>query len=142
MALLIPEYPNPYSTTPATNAIGWVSFIALDASKPAVTGRVVININQDEASANAYLSPLGQVNLSLGQVLVAEVPDVPEVVADPESDPPIEGVPAVPGTPAVMFPTFAELMADSEFASAFEVIKAKLYAAALASPELPGAVIV
>lgn len=143
--LSIPSYPNPYATTPITNAVGWISFLALDFSTPVPSGRVVLNVNADAQGATQYKPPIVQKSYSLGQVLRAEIPGTPEIPGnpgDPNADPPVpptEAVPAVPGVPAIVFPSFADLLGDPEFAQAFGVIRAKLYAAVAVCPCLEGA---
>ena len=104
MALSTPTFPNPYSSTPLTNAYAWLAFLALDLS--AGQGRVAFNVHPSEADWSK--PPMGQLSITLGQDL----------------NPPAVGGPPPP--PAV-FPTLAELMADPEFAAAYDVIGRKLY---------------
>jgi len=116
MALGILSYPNPCSSTPMTNAYGWLSFIALDLFQG--TGRVVFNINPTADDWDK--PPVAQVSVSLGQTLTPATP------GDPNATPP------VPATEAVTFDTLQELMADPEFAAAYRVIGAKIYQQAAA----------
>lgn len=104
MALSIPTFPNPYSSTPLANAYAWLAFIALDLSTG--QGRVAFNVHP--SAEDWSKPPLGQLSITLGQDL----------------NPPAAGGPPPP--PAV-FPTLAELMTDPEFAEAYRVIGAKIY---------------
>lgn len=124
MALNIPKYPDPRDpANPLSDAYAWLSEIALDLRGNA--GRLTLNVHPNEAAWTA--APVAQLGISLGQILVPATP------GDPTAIPP------VPATPAVTFPTLADLMADADFASAYNTIGAKLYAAALAHPRLAGA---
>jgi hypothetical protein len=73
-------------------------------------GQFVLNINPNAAAWQS--PPVAQIGIALGQVLAS-------------------------GTTS---PTLAELMADPEFAAAFTVIGAKLYAIADLHPALAGAI--
>jgi len=95
MAMNIPSFPIPYSSTPIGNAYAWLSFFSIDLF--AGRGRVVYNVNP--TSGDWDKSPVGQISVSLGQE--------------------IDG--------GEHYPTLAELMADPEFAAAYNVIGAKLY---------------
>lgn len=119
MALNLPTLATPYGIE-LTNAYAWLSGLALDLS--ANTGRCVLNVNPDEAAWQS--TPVVQVAVSLGQVLTP---------GDPTASPPVE---------PTLFPTLSELMSDPEFAQAYSVIGAKLYAALLAHPALAGATVV
>ncbi len=116
MALGIPSYPSPFSSTPITGAYAWLSFIALDLFSG--QGRVVFNVNFAETDWSK--PPVDQVSVSLGQTLKAATP------GDANAEPPVAE------TPAVAFPSLAELMADPEFAAAYNVIGTKIYQQAAA----------
>jgi hypothetical protein len=122
MALNIPTYANPFDpANPLTNVYGWTAFLALDAF--ADQGRLQLSINPNEAAWKAQ--PLATLSVSLGQVFTP---------ANTNATPPVA---------AVAFPTLDELMADAEFAAAYEVIGQKLYAALVANhPALTDATVV
>jgi hypothetical protein len=121
MALNIPTYPNPYDpANPLSNVYAWISRLELNIA--AGVGRMTLDLNPNAAAWAA--APLGQVGISLGQVLTP---------GNPTANPPVA---------AESFPTLAELMADAEFASAYATIGQKLYAAALRHPSFSGATIV
>ena len=106
MALSVPSYPNPYDpSTPIANAYALIAGLYLDMSNS--TGRVVLNINPSETAWAA--APLAQAAVSLGETLVP---------GDPAVSPPVA---------PVVFPTLAEMMADTEFAAAFNTIGSKIY---------------
>ena len=119
MAISIPSYPNPFEPAkPVVAAYAWTSFIALDLF--ANQGRLQLNINPNLTSWSA--PPMGTISVALGQVFVAANPA------------------AVPPVAEVRFPRLDELMADPAFASAYNTIGSKLYAALLLyHPALAGA---
>lgn len=109
MHLNIPTYQSIYSLIPLQNTVGYISLLVLDTSSPEGSGRLMININVDEAAADAYLPPIGQVSVSMSQTFDTGERD--------------EG-----GNPIVVtFPDLGALMTDPDFANAFGIIKAKLY---------------
>jgi hypothetical protein len=116
MALLIPSFPDPRDkANPLVDVYAWISGLSLDLFSN--QGQVVFNVNPNAASWQDR--PVDQFGIALGQVLG----------------------PGPEGGPPATFPTLAEFMADPEFAAAFAVIGAKLYAAALAThPAFAGAV--
>ncbi len=117
MALIIPSFPNKFNPDhPFSNAYAWMAGIALDISQGA--GRLTLNINPN---ANAWASPpIDQIGITLGEVLVQ---------ANPSADPPVA---------EVKFPTLTELMANEEFAAAYNKIGLILYEAAMAHSKLTG----
>lgn len=119
MSLQIPSYPDPTSTTPIANAYAWISNLVLDfrANSGQGGGSMMIGVNRSAADAAALMPAVAGVAVSLGQMLV----------------------PATGNTPAVTYPTFAELMSDPEFAAAFATIRAKLYTPLLSAPAFAGA---
>ncbi len=118
MALTVPTWRNPFDiSNPFENVYARIAGVGLDASVG--SGRVVFNIHPNAAALGSV--PLDQLGISLGEQLVA---------ADPLADPPVE---------AVNFQTLGQFMADTEFAAAYAVIAAKLYAAALNHPRMAGA---
>jgi hypothetical protein len=114
MALSIPHFPNPFDpANPLANAYAWTSALALDLA--AGTGRLCLNVHPRPEAWES--PPVAQIVVTLG-----------------ESFPPV--------TEARM-PSLAELMADPEFAAAYEVIGSKLYAAVAAHhPALAGSSLV
>jgi hypothetical protein len=118
MALDIPTYPNPFDpNTPLTNVYAWMSGIGMDMSNN--TGRLTLNIHPNEAAWVG--TPIGQISIALGETLVP---------ANPTAEPPVE---------EVKFPTFTELMAIPEFATAYTTIGGILYQNCLPHPMLAGA---
>jgi hypothetical protein len=115
MARQIPSFPDPRDKlNPLVDAYAWLSALSLDLASG--QGQLVLNIHPHEAAWQD--APAAQLGMALGQVLG----------------------PGPEGGPPVTFPTLAELMADPDFAAAFAVIGAKLYAAADLHPLLVGAV--
>jgi hypothetical protein len=92
------SYPSPFSVDPVEDAVAWIASLAVDFSS--ATGAVVVNVNQDEASANGNLPPFAQDHITLGQTFGS-------------------------GDDAVTFPTLAEVLTDN--AEAFGSIRAYLY---------------
>ncbi len=119
MALSIPTFENPYDpSTPFQNAYAWTANLALDVFHG--LGRITLNVNPNE---NAWQgSPIGQVSINLGEVLVP-------ASQDEQGDP----------VPEVRIKTLLELMTDPEFAQAYAVIGSKLYAEAIKHPKFAGA---
>jgi hypothetical protein len=81
MSLLIPEYPNPFQATPASNAYGWISTLALDFTTPIPSGRVALNVHADTAAALAGAQSIDQPAFVLG---VDGFPGFGELMHDPE----------------------------------------------------------
>ncbi len=111
MALSVPEYPNPFDpANPLENAYAYLAGLGLDISNG--SGRMTLNVHPNEAAWQGV--PVGQVSITLGEVLVA-------------------------GDEPVTFPTLTELMEDEAFASAYATIGAILYGHALNHPAFDGA---
>lgn len=119
MSLQVTSYPDPTSLTPIANAYAWIGTLMLDfrANGGQGGGWLRVDVNRDAADAAALMPAAAAVPVQLGQTLV----------------------PANGNTPAVTFPTFAQLMADPEFAAAFATIRAKLYTELLTVPAFSGA---
>ena len=122
MALNIPEYNNPYDpANPVQNAYAWMSFLAVDLLSN--SGRFQLNVNPSESAWTAQ--PLGTHSVALGQVYTP---------ANPGATPPVA---------EVRMKRLDELMADPEFAAAFNTIGSKLYTEALSVvPALSGGEVV
>jgi hypothetical protein len=106
MSLIIPNYPDPQdSATPIAGAVAWIGALGLAFDDPTVRGHVLLHVSRTAASAVAYDPPVASMAMGLGQSFAG----------------------------GGAFPTFAELMADPAFATAFGTIRAKLYAAAKAA---------
>jgi len=120
MSLQIENYPDPTSVTPISAAYAWINSLTLDfrANSGQGAGSIMVGVNRSAADAAALLPAVVGVPVQLGQTLV----------------------PANGDTPAVVFPTFAELLADPEFAAAFSTVRAKLYTALLAVPAFASAI--
>ncbi len=121
MALSIPSYTTPYSSTPSTDAYAWSSNIAVDFASG--NGRVTVNVHPDEASANAGLPPIDQIGVTLGEVLV----------------------PANGDTPAITFPDLTGLIAEAAQAvvdepslTPFDAIRQVIYTNLKNHPKLEG----
>lgn len=110
MPIQLPTYPNPYSALPLTNAIAWINFLSLDFSAAEPHGRLEVSINVDAAAAAAYKQPINKLGFVLGRDFGANH----------------------------HVPSFAELMADPEFAAAFSVVRSKLYDMLLTLPQFDG----
>lgn len=120
MALRIPQFENPFDpSNPFADAYAWTAGLGLDLF--AGQGRVTANVNPNE---NAWQSPpIDQVSISLGDELSPAVYDQDGNVV----------------TPAVKVKTLAELMADPEFAQAYQVLGGKLYQELAKHPKFSGA---
>lgn len=118
MALNIPSIENPFDpNNPLTDAYAWIVNISLDIYSN--NGRVILNINPNE---EAWSAPaMRQVSIELGQITkpINENNDT-----------------------EVRVKTLSELMADPEFAQAYSVLGAKLYAEVLKHPIFENSTIV
>lgn len=121
MALQIPSFPNPFDNdNPLENAYAWLAGIGLDIR--ANQGLATFNVHPTESAWES--APVAQVQIALGETLV---------FADPTADPPVE---------VIKFPTLDELMADPEFAAAYNLIGSKLYAHAIHHKRFQGSTVV
>lgn len=109
----ITTWANPYDpATPLTNVYAYAAGLGLDASNG--SGQVTYNAHPN---ANAWTgTPIGQVSIQLGDVIV-----------------PVNGE-----IPAVVMPTLAELMANPQFAQAYTTIGQVLDAYAVQHPAFAG----
>ena len=123
MSLQLPTFQDPTRATPIANAYAWISNLVLDfrANNGQGGGSLMVGINASAADAAAIMPAVAGVSVTLGQTLVP---------ANPVATPP---------APAVTFPTFAQLMTDPDFATAFGTIREKLYTALLQHPAFAGA---
>lgn len=110
MPIQLPNYPNPFSSLPLTDAIAWINFLSLDFSSPEPQGRIEVSINVDAASASAYKQPIAKLGYVLGYQLDA----------------------------THHVPSFQQLFADPEFAAAFGTVRSKLYDMLLTLPQFDG----
>jgi hypothetical protein len=114
MARQISSFPSPFDpATPLVDAYAWISGLNLDLFSG--QGQFVLNINPNAAAWQS--PPVAQ----MARATARQLGPGPE------------------GGPAKTSPTLAELMADPEFAAAYAVIGAKLYAIADLHPALAGA---
>lgn len=122
MSLQLPSYPDPTNTSPITNAYAWIAQINLDFV--AGSGRVVVWVNRDAASAAAGLPPVATLGFALGEVVV----------------------PASGSAPAVTFPTLAQLLTSAATIQAatpanapFDSFRQAVYQALMTLPQFAGA---
>lgn len=122
MALQISSFENPFDpANPLANVYAWTASLGLDIF--AGTGRVTLNVNPNPEAWQA--PPIGQIPISLGEVVERAVFE--------------DGIEV---SPEVRVKTLAELMADPEFAQAYQVIGSKLYLEAKKHPKLKNSQIV
>jgi hypothetical protein len=96
---LLPSIPDPQDpTTPISNAIAWIAGLSIDFSNG--NGQIVLNIHRSIGAANALAPPSSQVVIRLGEALDS----------------------------THNFPTLETALQDTEFASAWSVVRDKLYA--------------
>lgn len=125
MSLSVPAYQPPQFAAPIANAYAWI--VQEGSRYDDGSGTLVFNVHPDVASANALKPPIDQVRIVLGQVLV----------------------PATPTTPAVMFPTMAQLDASAHALqqstpslTPMQALRLACYEAAVQHPLFAGATLV
>lgn len=115
MYITIPSYPNPYSTRPITDAVGFIGISNFDHFQG--NGRLVLAIYPDAASAQADLPPIATREYVIPAV---------DPVADPNVTDPKFGLPSLKTI-------------EAQNGQIFEALVGVFYQLLLADPALKGA---
>lgn len=78
MSLRLPSYPDSHYANPLADVYAWVAMISIDFGTG--SGRVMVNVHPDAASAAAGKFPLDQVGVTMGRGF----PSLAEMMADPQ----------------------------------------------------------